>query len=77
MKKKERIFSVEIIREADGKNYYAVVPLLAGCFSQGKTIEETKKNIAEAISLHLKALKKEGQLLPEAETYQTTIHIAA
>jgi antitoxin HicB len=78
MQGKKRTFSVEIIQEADGVNYYVIVPALAGCFSQGKTVEEAKKNIAKAIKLHLKALQKAGEPIPdEGSTYQTTIQVAA
>jgi predicted RNase H-like HicB family nuclease len=73
--KKGKIFSVEIIKELDGKNFYAIVPALPGCFSQGKTIEEAKKNIAAAIELHLGCLKKDGETPPDFETYQTTIQV--
>ena len=36
------------------------VPALPGCISQGKTEGEAKKNIAEAIELHLSALAEDG-----------------
>jgi predicted RNase H-like HicB family nuclease len=36
------------------------VPSLPGCISQEKTEEEAKKNIAEAIELHLSALARDG-----------------
>ncbi len=49
-------YTIEIIPEEDGIGYYAVVPSLPGCFSQGKTTEEAKKNIKEAIALHIKSL---------------------
>ena len=35
-------------------------PALPGCVSQGKTEAEAKKNIAEAIELHLSALARDG-----------------
>ncbi len=40
--------------------YVATVPALPGCISQGKTVEDAKKNIAEAITLHLQALLEDG-----------------
>jgi len=41
---------LEIIVEKDESGYYVgEVPALPGCFSQGKTIEELKVNIREAI----------------------------
>ena len=36
-------YTVDILPEEDGKDYYVVVPALPGCFSQGRTIEEAKK----------------------------------
>ncbi|RLD16300.1 MAG: type II toxin-antitoxin system HicB family antitoxin [Caldiserica bacterium] len=40
----------KVVIEKDETGYYvAEVPALPGCFSQGKTIEEVKKNIREAI----------------------------
>ena len=43
---------VVITRGQDGW-YVVTVPALPGCISQGKTQKEAKKNIKEAISLHL------------------------
>ena len=72
-------YTLEIIPEEDGIGYYAVVPSLPGCFSQGKTIEETKKNIKEAITLHIKSLKKAGEVVPSesAEAYKAVVEVAA
>ena len=40
----------QVVIEKDESGYYvAEVPALPGCFSQGKTAEEAKKNIKEAI----------------------------
>jgi predicted RNase H-like HicB family nuclease len=50
-------FTVIIEQDEDGW-YIVTVPSLPGCISQGKTEEEAKKNIAEAIELafqHLSA----------------------
>ena len=44
-------FSVVIEKDKDG--YYAICPELQGCYTQGDTYEETFKNIADAIRLHL------------------------
>ena len=42
---------VEVVIEKGESGYYvAEVPALPGCISQGKTIEETKNNIKEAIA---------------------------
>lgn len=78
MQKKKRSFAIEIIQEQDAKNYYVVVPALPGCFSQGRTIEQAKKNATKAIQLHIRSLKKAGEPVPEdVTTFQTSIQIAA
>jgi predicted RNase H-like HicB family nuclease len=72
-------YTIEIIPEEDGIGYYVVVPSLPGCFSQGKTIEEAKKNIMKAIALHIKSLKKAGEPIPSEteESYKTVVEVAA
>ena len=40
-------FDVVLHKEDNG--YWAEVPALKGCFSQGETLEETTENIKEAI----------------------------
>ncbi len=42
-----------IVHKAEEGGYWAEVPSLPGCFSQGETIEELKENIKEAIELWL------------------------
>ncbi len=38
-----------IIHEAEEGGYWAEVPALPGCFSQGETVDETLANVREAI----------------------------
>ncbi|NQU10389.1 type II toxin-antitoxin system HicB family antitoxin [bacterium] len=45
--------------EAGG--YWAEVPALPGCFSQGETQAELEANIREAIALYLETLQAEGR----------------
>ncbi len=54
-----------IFHQAEEEGYWAEVPALPGCYSQGESIEETVKNIREAIEAHIEALKEEGQEIPE------------
>lgn len=46
------IFLAVFMKEKDGR-YSVSVPLLPGCFSQGDTFEDAKRNIEEAINLYL------------------------
>ncbi len=52
---------IKIQMEKGEDGFYVVtVPSLPGCISQGKTAEEARENIKEAIELHLKALLEDG-----------------
>lgn len=51
------------IIEPDEKGYHGFVPLLRGVHTVGDTIEETKKNLEEAIKVHLEGLEKDRLLL--------------
>ena len=48
-----------IFHPAEEGGYWAEVPALSGCFSQGETIEEAMNNVKEAIELHLEILREE------------------
>ena len=48
-----RIYTYRTIIEPDEKGYHGFVPLLRGVHTVGDTIEETKKNLEEAIRCHL------------------------
>lgn len=72
-------FTVAILPEPDGSGYYVVVPALPGCFSQGATVEEARKNVAEAVALHVRALRRTGWPVPhESEPgLQTVVSVVA
>jgi predicted RNase H-like HicB family nuclease len=57
-----------IIHEAEEGGFWAEVPALPGCFSQGETMEEMLGNIREAIACHLDAPVPD--ILPERATVQ-------
>ncbi len=44
-------FSIVIEHDQDG--YFAFCPQLQGCYAQGKTYEDARKNIQDAIKLHI------------------------
>jgi len=57
--------SYTVIYEADPDGgFVASVPTLPGCYSQGDTLRETKKNIMEAIELYLEDLLSDNQEIP-------------
>lgn len=53
-----------LIHKADEGGFWAEVPALSGCFSQGETIEETIANTKEAIELHISCLREDGEEIP-------------
>ena len=53
-----------LIHKADEGGFWAEVPALSGCFSQGETIEETIANTKEAIELHISCLQEDGEVVP-------------
>lgn len=62
---KTYIYRTIIKPEEDG--YHGFVPLLKGVHTIGDTVEETKKNLQEAIQCHLEGLLKDGLTPPKQE----------
>ncbi|MFH0821331.1 MAG: type II toxin-antitoxin system HicB family antitoxin [Pseudomonadota bacterium] len=61
-----RYFSFEIVveKEPEDEGYFAYSPTIPGCFSNGESIEQAKRNIREAIAQHLESLRAHGQAIP-------------
>ena len=55
-------FNVIITYDKEYKGYVVDVPVLVGCMSQGKTIDEALNNIKDAIKGWLKVEKGTGQV---------------
>ena len=49
-----------LIHEADEGGFWAEVPSLPGCFTQGETLDEVKANLRDAIECYLDAPGAEG-----------------
>jgi len=62
---KNSIYTFRIMVEKDGKGYHGFVPALKGVHTCGRTIEETKKNLDEAIRCHVEGLLKDGEPVPQ------------
>ena len=60
MAKTAKILQFRVIIEQDEDGLYvASVPDLVGCYTQGKTLEEARRRIREAIELVLESEKEE------------------
>ncbi len=64
-----------VIFEKADNNWAAYVPDLPGCITTGQTREETKRNIREAIELHLEAMLEVGEPVPEPSSYADEIEV--
>lgn len=49
-----------VIHPAEEGGFWAEVPALSGCFSQGETVDETLTNVKEAIEAHVMSLRHDG-----------------
>ena len=58
-------FQIVIEKEPEDEGYLAYSPTLPGCFSNGKTIEEAKRNIREAIEQHLASMLDHNQTIAQ------------
>jgi predicted RNase H-like HicB family nuclease len=54
-----------MIIETGKQNYSAYLPDLPGCIATGKTIEEVRDRMREAIELHLAGMREDGLPIPE------------
>ena len=64
---KTTVLTFRTIIEKDGKYYHGFVPSLPGCHTQGKTMEETLKNLKEAMVGWLEARQDLGWDIPKDE----------
>jgi antitoxin HicB len=61
-------YTFRVIIEPDEKNtFHGFVPSLPGCHTWGYSIEETQKNLKEAIKCHIQGLLKDKQTIPQVD----------
>ena len=65
-----------IFEEAEG-NWAAYVPDLPGCITTGRTLEDTERNIREAIQGHLRTLREFGEPLPRPTSLAREIEVSS
>lgn len=68
---KVKNFTVILKSEPEG-GYTAIVPSLPGCVTYGKTVEESKVMVKDAIEAYLGSLKKHGEEIPEEQNVYLT-----
>lgn len=70
--KKSRSYTVHVEPVEEG-GFWARVPSLPGCFSQGETVEETVTNIKEAIKLYIEDIPEDD--VPEESELSMSIRV--
>lgn len=66
-----------VVIEKGKNNYSAYVPDLPGCVAVGDTIEETEREIQEAIEFHIEGMRADGQPIPEPSSAVSYVEVAA
>lgn len=57
-------YRVLVVVEKAPRNYSAYAPEVPGCVTTGKTIEETLRNMREALLAHLGWMAEDGDEMP-------------
>ena len=73
----EQSMRYAVVIEKGPGNYSAYVPDLPGCVAVGDTIEETEREIREAVEFHLEGLRADGLPIPEPSSRISYVEVAA
>ncbi len=66
-----------IVVEKTENNYSAYVPDLPGCVATGFSVEETEREIREAIKFHIEGLIEDGLPIPQPASIVEYLDISA
>jgi predicted RNase H-like HicB family nuclease len=64
-----------VVFEKGRRNWGAYVPDLPGCIATGKTLEETRRLISEAIEFHIEGLRRHRMPVPKPRSRAEEIPI--
>lgn len=68
---------ITVVIEKDEDGYYAYAPELAGCQTQGDTLDEIMVNMQEAVELYLSTMSPEElQAITNKSILTTTLEVA-
>jgi predicted RNase H-like HicB family nuclease len=56
--------------------YSAHVPDLPGCIATGRTLELTKRRMREAVVMHLRGMREDGEPIPRPTTLADVVEAA-
>ena len=58
------VYNFTVVIEPDEAGFHAYVPALPGCHTFADTIDEARRNILEALELHIQSMLEDGELVP-------------
>jgi len=64
-----------VIFEQARHNWAAYVPDLPGCLTTGASLEETERNIREAMEGHIRTLRDFGEPVPEPTSLAKEVEV--
>ena len=67
-------YRILVVVEKAPHNYAAYAPEVPGCISTGKTVQETLRNMQEALKLHLEGMVDDGDELPLSAALDDEAH---
>ena len=65
-----------MIIETGHENFSAYLPDLPGCIATGRTLDEVRSRMHEAIELHLAGMREDGLTVPEPTTIADYVEAA-
>ena len=65
-----------VVIEQGEHNYSAYSPDVPGCVATGKTVEQTLKNMSEALAFHLEGMKEANLELPQPHSRDEYVTVA-
>jgi predicted RNase H-like HicB family nuclease len=67
---------VAVIEKAPDGSFSAYVPDLPGCVTCAGSVDEARRLIEEAVSLHIESLRNHGEPVPPPTATTHTVHAA-
>jgi predicted RNase H-like HicB family nuclease len=66
-----------VVFEQAEHNWAAYVPDLPGCVTTGRSLDDTRRLIAEAIEFHIEGMRLRGEPVPEPTSIADSIEVRA
>ena len=62
-----------VVHRAEEGGFWAEVPAIKGCYTQGETMEELVENVREAIAGYLEVLNEQAVGSPDTELIEVSV----